>query len=128
MKLREAFPLNFGYELDRLKRKKKLGSMVIRYSFSVEGSFQVDPNSISFYAEKKQESRQLALEVGKLFGVKKWEREFSSWNGEWHYSAQFELGNRFVLLTVWDAPMPDNCTVVSYTETVTKFKKECEGE
>lgn len=128
MKLTEYNRVNVEHEMDRLRKIKRLSRMIIRHNFSVKGGFDAEPHRVDFFPEDKEQSRQLAFEVGELFEVEKWKREFADWNGQFSYISSFQLDNCTLVLIVWDAPVPSNCKIIPYTETVTKYKKECEGE
>ena len=112
-------------DLEGLKGEDKLHRLVRRLAFTDAVQYSVSSGSISFHAPKNGWAsdgmfhKTLAILV-RQFG--KFNRNFSDFSGTYYWITRTEKG---LSVQLHDAVTPENCEVVEYKETVTRYKSVC---
>lgn len=137
MKLKELCAQPRAKVLKRLRDEWALVRLFRSIECPTEGQISVSGDDVTIWPKEKEESRVLALAIGKHFGVNGWKREFSSWTGKWKYATRdVDLvglvlrSNAYQKITidVMGAPMPKNCRIIEKKVMATRYESVCGPE
>lgn len=120
---------SYKQSLENLRKKSRLYRRVRKMAFPCSVQVQVENTSVTFsppkggWKDTKEFHRTLAR-ILTQFGIRM-EREFESWNGSYVWTGTTKDK---ITVTLDGAVKPDNCEIVPYIDTVTRYKSICGKE
>ena len=124
---------NFKAELAQLEVEDKLNKRIKKMNFPCEVRYSIiigtDWRLIEFHAPSGgwKDDKNFHLTLTKLVRIFKvrFERKFEETTGNYHWEGQNKKGLK---IRLFDAVKPENCVVVPFQETVTRYKSICGEE
>lgn len=112
------------YYRDLNKRIRDIGNS-LPIGLPVE-NLEIDSFQLIYSPETKEQANSIRAEVGKIFGVKVWDKNVNQYDGSIQYKTRVKLANgREIFVSIKNGELAPGCKVIKVEETRTVYKSVC---